>query len=102
MIIAKQWKLKGQKDILLMFIKFKSKLLHRINLVFHQNQFKMNIVILTKIIREDKEGGKEEVNHYFNGGTRFILRGDQFEDAYDDSVNNIEKSFEDYTSNWSG
>ena len=42
-------------------------------LVFHQNQFKMNMVILTKIIREEKEGGVEEVNHYFHGGTRTTI-----------------------------
>ena len=56
----------------------------------------MNMAILTKMKREDNEGGIKEVNHYFNGRTRTLLRGDKFEDAYDESVNSIEKSFEHY------
>ena len=47
-------------------------------LVLHQTQFKMNMAIQTKMKREDNEGGIKEVNHYFNGRTRTLLRGDQF------------------------
>ena len=99
MLIEKQWMLRGEKDILEMFKKFKSKLIHRMGLVLDQQQYRMNITILTKMIREDKEGGIEEVNHYFNGGARFIPRDDRFGDEYNDSVKSMEKQFEEYLSN---
>ena len=71
---------------MVVFRKYKEKILHRMGLTLEKHQFKMDLVIQVKMIREDREGNTEEVSQHFYGGARTILRENQFEEAYDEST----------------
>jgi hypothetical protein len=62
----------------------------------------MDIVIKVKMYRQDREGEKEEVSQAFYGEPRLILRVEEFEEAYSESVKKIWSDFDAWMSNGSG
>ena len=62
----------------------------------------MDLAINTSMNKVDKEGNQETVNQMFSGGARTILRENQFEEAYVESINKIWKNFDEWISNGSG
>ena len=52
--------------------------------------------------RQDKEGEYQEVSQAFCGGARLILRSEDFDEAYDESVKKIWRDFDKWLSNGSG
>ena len=62
--MEKKWLLRGEKDMMVVFRKYKEKLLHRMSLTLEKHQFKMDLVIQVKMIREDREGNTEEVTAF--------------------------------------
>ena len=52
--------------------------------------------------KQDQEGEQQEVSQLFCGGARLILRAEDFDDAYDDSVKKIWCDFDLWLSNGSG
>ena len=52
--------------------------------------------------RQDQEGDQQEVSQAFYGGPRLILRADDFDEAYDESVKQIWGDFDRWLSNGSG
>ena len=44
--------------------------------------------------RQDQEGEHQEVSQAFYGGPRLILRSDDFDEAYDESVKKIWSDFD--------
>ena len=101
-IVEKKWNLRNESDLLEVFSKYKEKILHRMGLTLEKHQFKMDIVILAQMTREDREGYIEEVRQFFYGGARTVLREDQFDDQYSESTKKIWNDFDKWISNGSG
>ena len=80
-IVEKKWYLRGERDILEVFRKYRERILHRMGLTLQKHQFKMDLVINARMNREDKDGFQETVNQMFYGGARTILRENQFDEA---------------------
>ena len=59
----------------------------------------MDLVINARMNREDKDGFQETVNQMFYGGARTILRENQFDEAYNESINKIWKNLTEWLSN---
>ena len=65
-------------------------------------QKKIYLVIKVRMSRQDKEGEYQQVSQLFCGGARLILRAEDFDDAYDESVKKIWSDFDQWLSNGSG
>ena len=52
--------------------------------------------------RQDQEGDQQEVSQAFFGGPRLILRADDFDESYDESVKKIWGDFDQWLSHGSG
>ena len=62
----------------------------------------MDIVIRVKMSRQDQEGDQQEVSQLFYGGIRLILRIEDYDEAYDESIKKIWADFDKWLSNGSG
>ena len=85
-----------------MLKKYREKIKHRMGLTLRKNQFKMDIAIKTRMYKEDAEENKEFATPWFCGGARTILREDQFDEEYAESVKKVWNNFEKWISNGSG
>ena len=101
-LVQKKWFIRGQKDILEVFKKYRKGVFHAVKLALKKNQLKADIVVKVRMFRQDKEGEKEEVSQSFYGGPRLILREEDFDEAYDESVKRIWRDFDGWLSNGSG
>ena len=52
--------------------------------------------------RQDQEGEQQETSQLFCGGSRLILRAEDFDDAYDESGKKIWNDFDEWLLNGSG
>ena len=101
-VVEKKWLLRGEKDMIVVFRKYKEKILHRMGLTLEKHQFKMDLVIQVKMIREDREGNIQKVSQHFYGGPRTIIRENQFEESYEESTKKIGKNLDEWMKNGSG
>ena len=101
-IVEKRWYVRGHKDMLEAFKKYKKSIFHSVNLALKRNQIKIDIVIQVTMYRVDKDGNKEEVSQMFYGGPRVILRENQYDEAFDESVKKIWLDFDAWMANGSG
>jgi hypothetical protein len=72
-LLQKKWFIKGQKDIMEVFQKYREGVFHAVKLGLKKNQLEMDIVMQVRMFREEKEGEKEEVSQAFYGGPRLLL-----------------------------
>ena len=101
-LVEKRWPIRGEKDILKTFRKYKPMILDRVRFLLKKIQFKMDLVIKVRMIRQDKEGAQEEVRQMFYGGPRLILRENDFNEAYHETVTKIWIDFGAWVANGSG
>ena len=101
-LVQKKWFIRGEKDLLQVFKKYRGGVFHAVNLALRKHQVKIDIVAKVRMFRQDKEGEKEEVSQAFYGGPRLILRDVDFDKAYDESVRKIWIDFYTWLSNGSG
>ena len=93
-LVEKKWFIRGQKDILKVFTNYRVKVNHAVTRALRKHQLKIDLVIKVRMSRKDQEGEHQEVSQAFNGGPRLILRSDDFNEAYDESVKKIWSDFD--------
>ena len=74
------------------------------NILFYgkKHQKTIDLVIKVRMSRQDKEGEHQKVSQLFCGGSRLILRSEDFDEVYDESVKKIWSDFDKWLSNGSG
>ena len=70
-------------------------------IALRKHQLKIDLVIKVRMSRQHQEGEQEEVSQAFCGCTKVILRVEDFDDAYDESVKKIWNDFDEWMSNGS-
>ena len=93
-LVEKKWFIRGQKDILKVFTNYREKVNHAVTRALRKHQLKIDLVIKVRMSRQDQEGEQQEVSQAFYGGPRLILRSDDFDEAYDESVKKIWGNFD--------
>ena len=93
-LVEKKWFIRGQKDILKVFTNYRVKVNHAVTRALRKHQLKIDLVIKVRMSRQDQEGEHQEVSQAFYGGPRLILRSDDFDEAYDESVKKIWSDFD--------
>ena len=84
-LVEKKWYIRGEKDILETFRKYKERISNRVNFLLKSKQFKMDLVIQVRMFRADKDGNQEDkVGQMFYWRPRLMLREDQLDEAYDE------------------
>ena len=101
-LVEKKWFIRGEKDILKVFMDYREKVRDAVRRVLRRHQLKMDIVIRVKMSRQDQEGEHQEVSQLFYGGPRLILRNEDFDEAYDESIKKIWADFDKWLTNGSG
>ena len=59
-----------------------------------RHQLKIDLVIKVRMSRQDQEGEQQEVSQAFYGSPRLILRPEDFDEAFDESVKKIWGDFD--------
>ena len=90
---------KGRKDIVKVFTNYKKRV--RNVVILRKHQLKIDLVIKVRMSRQDQEGEQQEVSQAFYGGLKLILRQEDFDEAYDESVKKIWIDFDHWFSNGS-
>ena len=80
-LVEKKWFIRGEKDILKVFMDYRERVRHAITKALRRHQLKMDMVIRVKMSRQDQEGEQQEVSQLFYGGPRLILRNEDFDKA---------------------
>jgi len=101
-LVEKKWFIRGQKDILKVFTNYREKVNNAVTRALKKHQLKIDLVIKVRMSRQDQEGEQQEVSQAFYGGPRLILRADDFDEAYDESVKKIWGDFDQWLSHGSG
>ena len=101
-LVEKKWFIRGQKDILKVFTNYRVKVNHAVTRALRKHQLKIDLVIKVRMSRQDQDGEQQEVSQAFYGGPRLILKADDFEEAYDESVKKILGDFDQWLSHGSG
>merc|ERR1712240_158474 len=101
-LVEKKWFIRGEKDILKVFMDYREGVRTSVTRALRKSQLKMNIVIRVRMSRQDKEGEIDEVSQNFSDGQRLILRLEDFDEAYDESIQKIWGDFDNWLSNGSG
>ena len=94
--------IRGEKDILKVFMAYRERVRDAVTIALRRHQLKMDIVMRVRMSRQDQEGEQQEVSQLFYGGPRLILRNEDFEEAYDESIKKIWADFDKWLSNGSG
>ena len=101
-LVEKKWFIRGEKDILKVFMDYRERVKDAVTRAMRRHQLKMDMVIRVKMSRQDQEGEQQEVSQLFYGGPRLILRNEDFDEAYDESIKKIWADFDKWLSNGSG
>ena len=75
-----------------MFRDYRGRVKHAV--LWRKHQQKIDLVKVG-MSRQDKEGEYQQVSQLFCGGSRLILRAEDFDDAYDESVKKIWNDFDE-------
>ena len=101
-LVEKKWFIRGQKDILKVFMNYRERVNNAVTRALRKHQLKIDLVIKVRMSRQDQEGEQQEVSQAFYGGQKLILRAEDFHEAYDESVKKIWGDFDKWLSNGSG
>ena len=101
-LVEKKWFIRGQKDILKVFMNYRERVNNAVTRALRKHQLKIDLVIKVRMSRQDQEGEQQEVSQAFYGGQKLILRAEDFHEAYDESVKKIWNDFDKWLSNGSG
>ena len=85
---------KRTKDILKVFTNYSVKVNHAVTRALRKHQLKIDLVIKVRMSQQDQEGEHQEVSQAFYVGPRLILRSDDFDEAYGESVKKIWSVFD--------
>ena len=83
-LVLKKGFIRREKDILKEFREYRGRVKHAV--LWRKHLLKIDLVIKARMSRHEQEGEYQEVSQAFCGGTRLILRTEDFDDFYDDSV----------------
>ena len=100
-LVEKKWFIRGQKDILKVFMNYRERVNNAVTRALRKHQLKIDLVIKVRMSRQDQEGEQQEVSQAFYGGQKQILRAEDFHEAYDESVKKIWNDFDEWMSNGS-
>ena len=101
-LVEKKWFIRGEKDILKVFMDYRERVRDAVKRALRRHQLKMDIVVRVRMSRQDQEGEQQEVSQLFYGGVRLILRIEDYDEAYDESIKKIWADFDKWLSNGSG
>ena len=85
---------KGRKDILKIFMNYRERVKNSVTIALRKHQLKIDLVIKVRMSRQDQEGEQQEVSQAFYGVLKLVLREEDFDEAYDESVKKIWVDFD--------
>ena len=96
------WFIRGSSDPLAALNEYKNRIRHVLYLSLKQNPQKFYIAVKVRFFKKDKDGRKTEDSAFFHGTMHTLLRKEEFEEAYQTSLQKIWKSFDIFIRNGSG
>ena len=96
------WFIRGSTDPLGALKEYKNRIRHALFLSLKQNPQKFYIAVKVRFFKKDKDGHRSEDSAFFHGAMHTVLRKEQFEEAYQTSLQKIWKSFDIFIKNGSG
>ena len=96
------WFIRGSTDPLGALNEYKNRIRHVLYLSLKKNPQKFYIAVKVRFFKKDKDGHKSEDSAFFHGAMHTVLREEEFEEAYQTSLQKIWKSFDIFIRNGSG
>ena len=87
--MLKKWYIRGEKDILKVFANYKERVRNAVIIALRKHQLKIHLVPSVCMSRQDQKGEHQDVSQAFCGGLKLILRAEDFDKAYDETVKKI-------------
>ena len=101
-IQERAWYIRGYTDPLGALRAYKNRIRDVLLLSLKKNPQKFYIAVKVNFIKIDKDGYKTEDQAFFHGAMHTVLRGEDFEEAFQTSLKKIWNSFDVYLKNGSG
>ena len=101
-IQERAWFVRGSTDPLGALKEYKERIKTVLFLSLKKNPQKFYIAIKVRFFKRDKDGHKSEDSAFFHGTMHTVLRKEDFEEAYQTSLQKIWKSFDIFIRNGSG
>ena len=96
------WFIRGTTDPLGALKEYKNRIRDALYLSLKKNPQKFYIAVKVRFFKKDKDGHRIEDSAFFHGSMHTVLRKEDFEEAYQTSLQKIWKSFDIYIRNGSG
>ena len=96
------WFIRGSTDPLGAVKEYKNRIRDALFLSLKKSPQKFYIAVKVRFFKKDKDGHKSEDSTFFHGAMHTVLRKEDFEEAYQTSLQKIWKSFDIYIRNGSG
>ena len=96
------WFIRGSTDPLGALRDYKNRIRDALFLSLKKNPQKFYIAVKVRFFKKDKDGHKSEDSAFFHGAMHTVLRKEEFEEAYQTSLQKIWKSFDKFIRNGSG
>ena len=96
------WFIRGSTDPMGALNEYKNRIGNALYLSLKKNPQKFYIAVKVQFFKRDKDGHKIEDSAIFHGTMHTVLRKEDFEEAYQTSLQKIWKSFDTYIRNGSG
>ena len=101
-LLTKTWRIRGSKDPLTLMSGYKERLKHYLTSLLIQNPRKFYIVMEITMVKKDRTGTYQRGSTYFCASTRTILRSVQINEMLEESSQQINTAFENFTQRGSG
>ena len=99
----KTWFVRGHKDPLAVLNNHKERLKRELARALQKiGPQKFYVVLKVRFFKRDKDGVKVEDSAFFHGAMQTLLRMEQYEEAFDNTVKKIWASFDNFLKNGSG
>merc|ERR1711942_117164 len=96
------WFIRGSTDPLGAVKEYKNRIRDALFLSLKKSPQKFYIAVKVRFFKRDKDGHKTEDSAFFHGTMHTLLRTEDFEEAYQTSLQKIWKSFDIFLRNGSG
>ena len=102
LLLTKCWRIRGAKDPLTLMSGYKKNITHHLIPLLIKNPQKIYIVMDITMVKKSREGKVQRITSYFHSSTRTILRSAQINPILEESSQQINSAFDNFTQKGSG
>ena len=101
-LLTKTWRIRGKKDPLSLMSSYKKNITHYLIPLLIKNPRKFYIVMEITLVKKNRDGIHQRSTSYFRSSTKTILRSTQINEMLEESSQQINTAFDNFTQKGSG